>query len=1076
MNGTLDRATPLFSELLEVLRRQGFSIGVDHYVRLHALLERVGGDCDPRQLQTLLCPIVASTASQQEQFYAAFEQLYSVYLTAHEHRSRHDDQGEVPEGGRGHTPAPAVRRQFRWRFVAAAVVVLALGVSAVYVARTRDVPPSAQAIPDSATVTPPGPRSAPAVVGTGATAEVPADSARRRSSLHYALLFAPLVLFLAAEIRWYRRRRLVLRREREEKPPFVWPIHLPGALNPYERADSLPAAARQLRRREAAESLMWVDVDRSVRATIDALGYPTVRYVSVTKPVEYLILIERAAPRDHQASLFGNLVQALERESVPVTRFYFDGDPRVCYREVGEAGLLLSEVRRKYPGHRLIILGSGEGLTDPITGRLRSWVPTLLSWHDRALLTTTAAGSWGVNESELAAQFIVLPATIEALGELRGLFDGSPPGTEFDARRPVRSEPHPSEWRGEPEAVARRLREHLGAEEYQWLCACALYPELQWELTLHLGSLAGESTGRITDGSLLRLIRLPWFRTGVIPDEQRVVLLQHLRPELATKARSAIVGFLEHSPPPATAIAADSYQLNLAVQRLALRATDRKRRQELLAAVERKSPAKVMQDRVLVQLLESVPSTGVALQLPPRLRRLLFQHGMPAFGWSTAGRFSLAATAMLVIGSFDLYRLWSERQSPTSERDSAVAIAPPSPAPTAATAAAVVLSAVFRIVRPSVTLIERGDSIRLTVRLGSTRQAQPVRWQSTPASVARFADASRAVLTTVGSGSVTIQALSGTEKDTMTLRVVEPVLTSMDLSGPSVLTTGVDTLFDVQALSASGRRLPRPADLRWRSSRPDVVDINAETGRARALTTGVAEMEASAGALSSKLPVTVVEAARVAEDRLSPGRVRVEIRAPGARLSVNGVAVGSDIWRADTMSAGAIHVVATIDAPADCKTARAEVTDTLTTSDQVHFIPLSPKSCADATPDVSRFTRDFVQPALLRYTAALGSGTRDTAFVASLFPKGTREENERNADLLELLRRKDSKLSAKAVSATAVAGLTTTLGEAVFRIELTWLKFGAPKQVPVTFRAVFTGSGGDYKLTECRVVGSPPLR
>ena len=55
-------------------------------------------------------------------------------------------------------------------------------------------------------------------------------------------------------------------------------------------------------------------------------------------------------------------------------------------------------------------------------------------------------------------------------------------------------------------------------------------------------------TGLVTEANLLKLIRLPWFRTGLIPDEVRWLLINELAPERQRAVRVALIELLEKDP------------------------------------------------------------------------------------------------------------------------------------------------------------------------------------------------------------------------------------------------------------------------------------------------------------------------------------------------------------------------------------------------------------------------------------------------------------------------------------------------------------------------------------------------
>src|ERR1051326_8389690 len=63
----------LFEGLIDHLRRLGFSIGLEHHLRLEQLLSNICGECSPQDLKWLICPLFAVNEKQQDAFYSAFD-------------------------------------------------------------------------------------------------------------------------------------------------------------------------------------------------------------------------------------------------------------------------------------------------------------------------------------------------------------------------------------------------------------------------------------------------------------------------------------------------------------------------------------------------------------------------------------------------------------------------------------------------------------------------------------------------------------------------------------------------------------------------------------------------------------------------------------------------------------------------------------------------------------------------------------------------------------------------------------------------------------------------------------------
>jgi len=111
----------------------------------------------------------------------------------------------------------------------------------------------------------------------------------------------------------------------------------------------------------------------------------------------------------------------------------------------------------------------------------------------------------------------------------------------------------PDDRLGHLDALETYLGDH---GTFQWLCACAVYPELHWQLTLALG-LALQDQTRLDEARLLRLTRLPWFRIGRMPAALRPALIAALDPQNLQKVRAIIFQILKRNPPPDTSPAFD---------------------------------------------------------------------------------------------------------------------------------------------------------------------------------------------------------------------------------------------------------------------------------------------------------------------------------------------------------------------------------------------------------------------------------------------------------------------------------------------------------------------------------------
>ncbi|MGP0068360.1 MAG: hypothetical protein ACLQGP_32780 [Isosphaeraceae bacterium] len=306
---------------------------------------------------------------------------------------------------------------------------------------------------------------------------------------------------------------------------------------------------------DAARIDVAATLDRALRVP-DLTGPITAR-VQVTP--EHLALVDRVSLRDHQADWADALLDRLSAEQVALVRFEYSGDPRACYPRRGPGPpWSLRELSARYPGHRLLVFTDGEALLDPLTGRAASWLDQFASWEVRCAITPIPRENWGGREAELEASgFLVEPATTQGLEALAGRIAaaGGSPRSEppTDGAEPV--PPMPRALRSDPlrwlestpppvdelRRLMRDLRWYL-QEDFDWLAACAVYPELRWDLTLELGRVLAAADGRARPslGGLSRLSRLPWFRHGSMPDWLRLCLLHGLDPGRRAKVLDAL--------------------------------------------------------------------------------------------------------------------------------------------------------------------------------------------------------------------------------------------------------------------------------------------------------------------------------------------------------------------------------------------------------------------------------------------------------------------------------------------------------------------------------------------------------
>jgi hypothetical protein len=354
------------------------------------------------------------------------------------------------------------------------------------------------------------------------------------------------------------RRRLVLQRLPAQGRPDFASLQTGPSAEPLFDPTRLRRTAAALRR-PSVQPVRQLDVLRSVEAGARQAGLTVAVYGSRRAMPEYVALIERCAAEDHQARLTDELLAQLRELGVAVERYFYSGDPRTCVPQAGGRGMRLADVLARHHRATLLLFAPASRLFSPVSGRLQPWVDPLRSLPRRALLTAEPAYHWTGLETALAEQgFGVLEAHEGGLLSFAELDDDWNINRAFPARY---ARPYPALLLDRPDLpfqretppdpllarLVRELKGYLGPRGFLWLAACAVYPEVDWPLTLHLSKSIWPPAERPAElrPHLIALARLPWFRHGFIPDWLRTTLIALLPHNQETEVRRSLAQRLQ---------------------------------------------------------------------------------------------------------------------------------------------------------------------------------------------------------------------------------------------------------------------------------------------------------------------------------------------------------------------------------------------------------------------------------------------------------------------------------------------------------------------------------------------------
>ncbi|MEQ1744722.1 MAG: SUMF1/EgtB/PvdO family nonheme iron enzyme [Saprospiraceae bacterium] len=339
--------------------------------------------------------------------------------------------------------------------------------------------------------------------------------------------------------------------ESGDAPPYYIPFRqqkgtIPTARQQYRLGDAL-------RLRQQTDDLV-LDLPATLRATLDRGGYPTLRFRYLTRPAEYLFLVDEQMPGHHLARLFRHLAETLSGQDVVLDLVWCDPDLRRFRGEGLPKGTTLDGLRRHFPQHRLVLLGLGHALLDTANdaSRLRPDAKSALNaWPQRLLLTPRTAADWDWRETALYRQFGLYPADLRGMQDaatfVESGLDTSDMPADFHAWKALQCDLRLTDPRTEYRPW-RTLADH---EEYlkpygpalrDWFLALAVHPTPTWEVTLAVARALDIAP---THDRLLALARIPALRDGHLHPGLRRTMLQALGTDTEERARRAVLTELE---------------------------------------------------------------------------------------------------------------------------------------------------------------------------------------------------------------------------------------------------------------------------------------------------------------------------------------------------------------------------------------------------------------------------------------------------------------------------------------------------------------------------------------------------
>ena len=678
------------SAFLEALKKEGFEIGIGTHLIVAEVLKNLPPGSSFETYRDFLCPVIAKSAAEQERFKKIFPKI-AYELGLRTPFLEELDEPVVSSSSTKPVGNPPVKRSYQWIGLLLAGLIGAIAYFSYYLLN-RPIPgctdPAAlnynpKATFENATCIYPEPDTA--IIGCmdanainynesanqpcnncceydlptsdGATIEglalndstsflVPFEPQeldlpfllavnetfgyklyQLKDLITWILIAAILGIVLSILLYKRARKRYVARKERGDEPPYRLPIKITQSY-PISFEAGTNVLLNQFRGREPSERRL-LDVHKTIGATIKKGGLLEFKFKNRSQPIEYLILIDKSSEQNHQSQLFEYIYQLIASNEIYAERYFFEDNPSICWNDGYPSGIRLEKIIQKHYKARLLVFANAYSFINPTKGKLEPWVRELSIWQNRAILTPTPSSGWNYREAILANFFEVLPNTIAGLSEIVHRFEAL-------------KDQDLAHWKynlgvTDPiitihnDTIDADLNHHFSPEMQKWIAACAVYPEIHWDLTLSIGKTLNEKV-LLTYDNIRKLGQLEWFKEGEMPDSVRSQLFDRLTEEERITVRSVILEILQKNiPKNKESLAYEEYQMHLAANQLLVNQMP-KEKQKWIELYKDQFDKGIDNDFIAIKELDQQFNKVLDFQLPDGYWKLFYHNGQKIQG------------------------------------------------------------------------------------------------------------------------------------------------------------------------------------------------------------------------------------------------------------------------------------------------------------------------------------------------------------------------------------------------------------------------------------------------------------
>ncbi|MCS3800017.1 hypothetical protein [Niastella sp. OAS944] len=284
-----------------------------------------------------------------------------------------------------------------------------------------------------------------------------------------------------------------------------------------------------------------VDIKKSIGQSIRNAGYTSLAYTSEWKDRKYLIISDNLHADAHITGLLNYLIDGIQASIPAVVRYSYTGNAETVQDENGNP-VSFEELAYRHRGYNLIIIDNGYSFFHTKNEQLKKELNAFFDiMASRSVITPKPLDDWSNSEDLIVRNnFQIVPADIAEIELLAKAIAEDSPVTKNQLLNRLPNAYSVTNFSFE---TVQSLKQYLDEEKlFQPICALAVYPRLQWPLTL---ALFEALKVELTYDLLLKTARIPWLHKDQLDDKIRLELLNSLTAETEVIARETIISLLD---------------------------------------------------------------------------------------------------------------------------------------------------------------------------------------------------------------------------------------------------------------------------------------------------------------------------------------------------------------------------------------------------------------------------------------------------------------------------------------------------------------------------------------------------